>query len=613
MFKDIAFDPEDHELYGSNLALERRVEERTAELTRALALVEAQKRELERALRARDDTERQLQAELDDAHLLHGISAALVDEDSMGELYQRIVEAATLIMRSDFGTLQRYDDAQDKLQIIANQGLDDAAVAYWEWVHPGRATTCGRALDVRGRVIVPDFETCDFIAGSADLVAFRAAGVRAAQSTPLLTRGGRLVGMITTHWTRAHAPQERELRLLDIVARQAADLIERNRSAEAMRCQAGRLLEADRYKNEFLATLAHELRNPLAPIRTGLAVLKIGKPEQAPRVLTMMERQLGNMVHLIDDLLDVSRISRGMVTLKRARVELGAVIDSAVETSRPLITAASHRFSVTVPGNIVWLDADATRVAQILSNLLNNAAKYTPRGGQIELVAETVGAEVAIRVIDNGIGIPAAMLPKIFDLFTQVDRTNERSQGGLGVGLALARQLAEMHAGRIEVESPGPQGGSVFTLRLPVAEAVHGASLDGGHEATAAGGQAFRVLVVDDNADAAETLALLLEELGHTTQVVLESPKAVAAALAFRPDVVFLDIGMPHLDGFELARRLRAEPALDGVYMAALSGWDTEEDRAKSQDAGIDRHLTKPVVMREVTDMLAGVAAKVAD
>ena len=373
------------------------------------------------------------------------------------------------------------------------------------------------------------------------------------------------------------------------------------------------LIVADRRKDEFLATLAHELRNPLAPIRTGLAVLKIGKPEQAPRVLAMMERQLGNMVHLIDDLLDVSRISRGMVTLKRARVELGAVIDSAVETSRPLITAASHRFSVTVPGNIVWLDADATRVAQIVSNLLNNAAKYTPRGGQVELVAETVGAEVAIRVIDNGIGIPAAMLPKIFDLFTQVDRTNERSQGGLGVGLALARQLAEMHAGRIEVESPGPQGGSVFTLRLPVAEAVHGASLDGGHEATAAGGQAFRVLVVDDNADAAETLALLLEELGHTTQVVLESPKAVAAALAFRPDVVFLDIGMPHLDGFELARRLRAEPALDGVYMAALSGWGTEEDRAKSQDAGIDRHLTKPVVMREVTDMLAGVAAKVAD
>jgi signal transduction histidine kinase len=248
-------------------------------------------------------------------------------------------------------------------------------------------------------------------------------------STPLLTRSGRLVGMITAHWTRPHEPQERELRLLDIAARQAADLIERNRSAQALRSQAERLMEADRYKNEFLATLAHELRNPLAPIRTGLTVLKIGKPEQAPRVLDMMERQLGHMVHLIDDLLDVSRISRGMVTLKGAQVELATVIDSAVETSRPLIAAANHRFTVTMPGNIVWLDADATRVAQIVGNLLNNAAKYTPKGGQIELVAETVDDDVVIRVTDTGISIPAVMLPKIFDLFTQVDRTNERSQG----------------------------------------------------------------------------------------------------------------------------------------------------------------------------------------
>ena len=592
----------------SNAVLEQRVEERTAALSQALALVEAQKLELERVLRRQGETQRQLEAELEDAHLLHGISAMLIGENTIGDLYRRLVEAATLIMRSDFGSMQRHDDERGELQLIAHRGLDDEAVAFWQWVHPGRATTCGRALDVHERVIVPDFEACHFIAGSADLAAFRRAGVRSAQSTPLVTRDGRLVGMISTHWTRCHEPEERELRLLDIVARQAADLIERNRSADALRHQAERLLDADRHKDEFLATLAHELRNPLAPIRTGLSLLTIGKPEQVARVVPVMERQLGHMVRLVDDLLDVSRISRGLITLRRSRVELRAVVDSAIETSQPLINAASHRFTVTVPGTPVWLDADVTRIVQVISNLLNNAARYTPKGGHIQLVAETAGGEAVVRVVDTGIGIPAEMLPRIFDLFTQVDRSTERSQGGLGVGLALAKQLAVMHGGRIEVERSNPREGSVFALRLPVAAA-------GGREASADPAQAHvderrsRVLIVDDNVDAAETFALLLEELGHATRVVFESPQALAAALEFAPDIVFLDIGMPHLDGFGLARQLRGHPALRQVRLAALSGWGTDDDRAKSRAAGIDHHLAKPVVMQEVADILATVRA----
>jgi signal transduction histidine kinase/CheY-like chemotaxis protein len=608
MFKNTIVNFAEHQR-PKNLAPQPATEDRTAELRAALAIVEAQKLELESALRMRDEIQRQLETELEDARLLHSISAMLIDENSVDVLFQKLVDAATLVMRSDYGSIQRYDAERGKLELIANCGLNDEALKYWQWVHAGRATTCGRALAISGRVIVPDFEACDFIAGSEDLVEFRKAGVRSAQSTPLLTRNGRLVGMITTHWTHAHEPQERDLRLLDILARQAADLIERNTSADALRHHADRLIEADRYKDEFLATLAHELRNPLAPIRTGLAVLKIGKPEQMPRVLSMMERQLGHMVRLIDDLLDVSRISRGMVTLKRARVELNAVIDSAVETSRPLITAANHKFTVTVPGNIVWLNVDVTRVAQIISNLLNNAAKYTPQGGKIELVAEVVGSEVQIRITDTGIGIPAAMLPRIFELFTQVDHAAERSQGGLGVCLALARQLAEMHEGGIEVASPGEKGGSVFTLRLPVADlSGPDASIGNDHAADRSRRPSYRILVVDDNVDAAETLALLLEEFGHTTSVVLESTKALSAALEFRPDVVFLDIGMPHLNGFDLARQLRGEAALKDVYLAALSGWGTEEDRSKSQEAGIDYHLTKPVKLTEVEDMLKNAA-----
>ncbi len=548
-------------LASANGLLEQRVQERTADLTAALAEVEAQKRALEAALAARDQVQQQLQTELADARLLHDTSAMLIDEDNVGALFQKLVDVATTIMRSDYGSIQRYDPERKALCMIAHCNLNDEALAYFQWVHAGRATTCGRALELCERVIAPDFEECDFIVQGADADAFRAAGVRAAQSTPLLTRGGRLVGMITTHWTTPAAPTERDLRLLDIVARQAADLIERSSSSAALREQASRLVEADRYKDEFLATLAHELRNPLAPMRTGLSVLKIGKPEQLPRVLNMMDRQLGHMVRLIDDLLDVSRISRGMINLKPVRVELGAVIDSAVETSRPLINAGGHRFSVTMPGNVVWLEADVTRVAQIVSNLLNNAAKYTPPGGQIELIAEAQDGEVAIRIVDNGIGIAPDMLPRIFDLFTQVDGGAARSQGGLGVGLALARRLADMHGGSIAAESAGAMAGSVFTLRLPAAQAVVAGPAAGGLAAIAGQGPASRILIVDDNQDAAETLALLLEELGHTTRVVVESPKAVAAALDFHPDLAFLDLGMPYLDGFELARQLRGTRA----------------------------------------------------
>ncbi len=586
-----------------NLALEQRVEERTAELSRALALVEAQKRELEAALRMRDEVQHQLEAELQDARLLQSSSAMLIDENNVGALFQKLVDVATSIMRSDFGSIQRWDPERGALELIAHNGLSEEALAFWRWVHPGRATTCGEALKRSRRVTASDFETCEFITGSEDAAAFRAAGVRSAQSTPLLTREGKLVGMITTHWTRECMPHERDLRLLDIVARQAADLIERSISAEALRRQSQRLVEADRYKDEFLATLAHELRNPLAPMRTGLSVLRIGKPEQAPRVLDMMDRQLGHMVRLIDDLLDVSRISRGMITLKPARVGLADVIESAVETSRPLINAARHDFSITLPGNAAWLDADATRVAQIVSNLLNNAAKYTPPGGRIELVAQLSGAEVLVSVIDNGIGIPEAMLPHIFELFTQVDGAAERSQGGLGVGLALARRLAEMHGGAIEAASAGEGRGSVFTLRLPLAAALASGLPAGG--AVPAVGPERRVLVVDDNADAADTLAMLLEQLGHTTCVVLDSREALDMAHAFRPDVVVLDLGMPHLNGFELAQQLRASAGLEGVRLAALSGWGTDEDRAKSQSAGIDHHLTKPVLLDELVDMLS--------
>ncbi|WP_437961819.1 GAF domain-containing protein [Sorangium sp. So ce119] len=370
------------------------------------------------------------------------------------------------------------------------------------------------------------------------------------------------------------------------------------------------LRDQDRRKDEFLATLAHELRNPLAPIRTGLEILQVaGSGEQARKILAMMERQIGHMVRMVDDLLDVSRITRGKVELRRERVDLRSVLNGALETSRPLIEAAAHELAVRLPAEPLLLDADPTRLAQVFANLLNNAAKYTPRGGVIRLTAQREGAGVVVRVVDNGVGIPADMLPKVFDMFTQVVRSIDRAQGGLGIGLTLVRRLVELHGGTVHAESDGPGCGSTFAVRLPLAAAEEPASRrsspgPAGRDAAAA----LRILVVDDNVDGAESLALLLRMSGHRTRAVHTGPEALAAARELGADVVFLDIGLPGMSGYEVARRLRAEPGFAGLVLVALTGWGTEDDRRQAREAGFDHHLTKPVDAAELRRLVASVA-----
>lgn len=576
------------------------------------ANLEARSRELECALKRHEETERKLEAELADTRLLHELSAAFVDEDDVSIFHQKLVDAAALVMRSDAASMQSFHPERGtdgELRLLAHRGFGAEAAAFWEWVRPDSCCACGQALRERARIVLPDIEAPGVDIGAGHLAVFRGIGIRAIQTTPLRSRGGTLVGMLSTHWHRPHAPSERDLRNFDILARQAADLIERSKAMEALRARTAELIEADRHKDEFLATLAHELRNPLAPIRTGLALLRSRKADAFDRVVPMMERQLGHMVRLIDDLLDVSRVSQGKVTLRRERVSLRDVVDSAIETSRPLLEAGRHRFEVTIPGSPLWLDADATRLAQVLSNVLNNAAKYTPDEGRIRLAAETVGEHVIVSVVDTGVGIACDMLPRVFDLFAQVGDSLERAHGGLGIGLSLAKMLVEMHGGSIRAESDGPGRGSTFIIRLPLAVdssvAVGSTSQGVASRAEAS----HRVLVVDDNVDGAEMLAMLLEDAGHTASVVFESTKAVAAALAFRPDIVFLDLGMPELDGFDLARQLRQEPSLERTVLVALTGWGGEDDRQRSREAGIDRHLTKPVSPSALADLLAELPA----
>jgi signal transduction histidine kinase/ActR/RegA family two-component response regulator len=570
------------QLRKANLELEQRVAARTAEL----------------------------EAELADARLLHDISAAFVDEDQVDRLYQKLLDAAATVMRSEYASMQSYDRERGEdgwLRLLAHRGFTPEAATFWAWVRPDSESTCGAALRTRRRVIVADVEACESMVRTDDLATYKQTGIRAVQTTPLLSRSGTLVGMISTHWNRPHEPTKRDLQMLDILARQAADLIERNKAAAALRAQTAELLSADRHKDEFLATLAHELRNPLAPLRTGLAVLKSCPPDAADRVLQMMERQLGHMVHLIDDLLEVSRVSRGMVTLNKQRVTLRTVIDTAVETSRPLLEAAQHRFDVTMPGSPLWLEADTTRVAQIIANLLNNAAKYTPKGGHVVLAVEAHDEGVQIRVTDTGIGIAPEMLPKVFDMFAQVEHSLERSGGGLGIGLSLAKRLAVMHGGSITAESEGPGKGSTFKVQLPLAAAPPAESPSPtGNEQT--GALCYRILVVDDNADAAEMLAELLKNAGHITRVIHDSREVLGVALQFRPDVVFLDIGMPKMNGFDVAHLLRQQPELSSTVLVALTGWGSEQDRVKSHKAGFDLHLTKPALPEAIHELLALVA-----
>ena len=388
---------------------------------------------------------------------------------------------------------------------------------------------------------------------------FNQIGIKAIICCPLV-RQGRLVAMMAVHQRHPRAWSPDEIALVEAVVDRCWAHIERVRATEA-------LVEADRRKSEFLATLAHELRNPLAPIRNALELLRLGgsNPALMEKCRTTMERQVGHMVHLINDLLDIARISSGKVVLKSERLELQAVIGSAIETSMPGIDAAGHVLDIDVPSRPVWIDADAVRLSQVLSNLLSNAAKYTPPHGRIEVRARTEGSEAVIAVSDTGIGIALESLESVFEMFSQAPHSVGISKGGLGIGLALVRHLVALRGGSVRASSPGAGQGATFTVRLPLAAAPASTRQGGPDEATDAQAQrALRVLVADDNVDAADTLAHLLRAKGHEVRLAHDGEEAVGAAAAFRPELAFLDIGMPKMDGCQAARALRTRRAWSG-------------------------------------------------
>jgi signal transduction histidine kinase/CheY-like chemotaxis protein len=401
-----------------------------------------------------------------------------------------------------------------------------------------------------------------------------------AHANPLRDEGGRLCGAVNV--------------LIDISERKVAEEV---------------LRTTNRYKDEFLATLAHELRNPLAPLRNAIQILNLRVPASpdTTSALSVIDRQMKQMTRLIDDLMDLSRITRDKLELQKKHVKLADVVHVALETSQPLIEAGGHRFTLQMPGEPITLEADAPRLTQVVSNLLNNAAKFTPRGGHITLRVEREGDEAVLRVRDTGIGIPPETLPLIFEMFTQADHTLERTRGGLGVGLTLVRRLVELHGGAVEASSEGRNLGAEFVIRLPAGRKPSTRARSDSASDREAPSMSLRILVVDDNVDSAATMAELLAMYGHDVRTAFDGLQALDEMDAFKPDVVVLDIGMPKMNGYTVAKRIRERKDVPQPLLIAVTGWGQDEDRMRSKAAGFDHHLVKPV---DPSDLVALLCAR---
>ena len=431
----------------------------------------------------------------------------------------------------------------------------------------------------------------------------RSLGLKSFIGVPLRVRG-KTLGVITfVAADSGHHYDDTDLAVAQDLADRAAIAIENTQLYRELR-------DADRRKDEFLATLAHELRNPLAPIRNSLQILKMPRVNAATVEQTrdIMERQVHHLVRLVDDLLDVSRVMRGKIDLRKEPVELATVIARAVETAQPLIDLQRHQLELSLPSESLLMDADPVRLAQVVGNLLTNSAKYTEANGRIWVTARREGNRAVLNVRDNGIGIAPDMLPHIFELFVQVDHASKNAQGGLGIGLTLVKNLIEMHGGSVEAHSGGLGHGCDFIVRLPLAVQERpqtNENEDAGEVQQPARPSGQRLLVVDDNKDAANSFAMLLRLQGHEVRVAHSGPAALEMTKASSPDVVFLDIGMPGMDGYEVARRMRQQPGLEKVVLAALTGWGQQEDRRRSAQAGFDHHLVKPPESKAIESLLA--------
>ena len=496
--------------------------------------------------------------------------------------------AAVMVM--DLDGLHLHHASGRGLPVNLKKAIDEVRIG------PGAGTSAAAAF-LREAVVTEDISEAAEWSGLKHLAL--GAGLKAAWSVPIISSNNRVLGTFDTYFREARPPSTEEQEIVALLTHTAAIAIERQQAADLA-------FEADRRKDEFLAMLAHELRTPLAPIRTATQLLAFAERDTsiAPRVRAVIERQVQNMTRLIDDLLDVSRITRGAVELQLATTDVARLVSQAVETAGPLLQRREHRLTVSVPEAPIHVCADATRLEQVIVNLLANAAKFTTRGGEVRVhVDDSRDDTVAIRVIDNGRGISKSLLPRVFEIFTQGSRSLDRADGGLGLGLTVAQRLVEMHGGSLTVQSEGAGCGSEFTITLPRAQ---GPCQDDGEPVAAAPPGPRRIMIVEDHRDAADMLAMVLTAQSHQVHIAADGHAALQAVARFRPDIMLIDIGLPGMSGYDLAERVRSDRSLGPVLLVALTGYGGPDDRTRALNSGFDRHVVKPIDESALDELLRG-------
>ncbi len=539
-------------------------------------------------------TEQELAEELKALTRLHDLSTMVFETGKLAEPLSEFLDAAIDLLKADRGTIQLLDEKSGMLRIAEQRGFDQPFLDYFAEVAVGDASSCGLALAAGAPVTIGDVEAEPSIAPSRQ--AMLSASARAAISTPLRCTSGQVLGVLSVYFRAPRTFADRDKRVAQICARRVADAINAHQLRE-------KVLAADQRKDEFLATLAHELRNPLAPIVNALQVLKrpgLGADE-VERLRAMMGRQASHLKRLVDDLLDVSRIAQGKIELRLGIVDLNALAREAAEAAQSSF-GEKRDLRLSLAAEALNVHGDRVRLAQVLVNLLNNAAKYTPPSGRIELATGRNEEYAVVTVRDNGAGMSPEAVPHVFELFYQRGRDSGRPADGAGIGLSLAQNLIALHGGDIRAASEGLGKGSTFTVLLPLVAATPPAKAKKARSTASA--RARRVLIVDDNEDVANSFALVLDEFFPEVRVVYDGASALAAIAEFRPDIAFIDIGMPEMDGYETARRIRRIPEGRDVPLIALSGWGRDEDRKKSAAAGFDRHMVKPADIDELQDLL---------
>jgi PAS domain S-box-containing protein len=547
--------------------------------------------------------------------LLNQSGPAIAAQLNLQTLVQNVTDAATKLSGAKFGVFC-YSATEQLIESFSPYALSGVSHEAFEILGSSRHAPLFNPT-FRGEGVVrfadltqeSDYESVL----PRESTSTEGAPIRSYLAVPVISRSGEVIGGLFFGHPEPNMFSERTERLSLGVAAQAAAAIDNARLYEAAQAQIARreqaeaaLRETDRRKDEFLATLAHELRNPLAPIRQAALISKMAGATEAQKRWShdVISRQVHHMSLLLDDLLDVSRITRGTLQLRKQATELSSVVDAAVETARPTLDAKRHRLSIDISQEQTYLSADPLRIAQVLSNLLTNAAKYTDPEGLIRLTAHCSSDSVVIQVIDNGIGIAQEALPRIFQMFSQVKASQDRSDGGLGIGLALAKGLVELHGGQIEARSGGIGRGSEFIVRLPVGTAsplkLAGSRAEPEERALVS----RRVLIADDNQDSAESLAMLLRMDGHEVLVVHDGPEALAAVAAFEPELALLDIGMPGLNGYEVAKKIREAAPTSPIMLIAVTGWGQHSDKARARASGFDHHFTKPVEPERLMELL---------